>query len=661
MLHTFRVSLLILITGLGFIPAVLGQSLPEKLNAFLQKQAAGKITLSTNKPYYAAGDTVFFRVSNWQQNADDLLEVQLITPDPKLSQTTQVLLTNGYQLSYLILPKEAISGDYIVRAFSPVGWEASTVVQVYNPDQKTTEYHACNWINAVSEPKLNLTKQVNDWEITWDQKPSNADGKGWLFITGANQLYHSAEVDLSLAQNKISVPLTAFPGNQAQVMLATASGEIISNYTFRLKQSPDAWLQLNLNKTNFVTREPAQLQLTANTNNLANAQIMVRVVELTDTLSNNINLVNNQSYNYSFEKTFPQVNLKKIFSSTSHNPDYPFVLQGQLISAIDKKPLVNSLIHLVVPATSQTEIFYSDKLGRIKVELDPFAGTKPIIFRAIQDGEEVKNIAFVPDSNQYITSWQPVFTAGTFSPTQQEFFKKIKILNRVNQAFYAGYSPENLNRRDHFKPAAFQESRLKPTTSYDLSKYEKFSNVTEIFRELIPAIEVVKRKDGMRARLYARLQKKFYNFYPLFLIDGIPTYDVETILNLPTNQLAKIDVFNTSAALAPFEVLGAGGVIALYTQNRNFNPSLLHDNMLEFAGTTPAYKPKFLKNTESTIPNFNPLVYWNPQVKPEANGSVNLSFFTNDQIGRFLVEVTTWNEQGEEIITSKSFTVEAPR
>ncbi len=663
MLQGFRTYWCVLSGFFGLLATLpaLGQNLPEKLNSFLQKQAAQKLNLITDKPYYLAGDTIFYRVNNFKETTDNLVEVQLITPETKVASASKVLLNNGFQVSYLVLPKELVSGDYIVRAFSAVGWESSVAVSVYNPNQKTAAYQVCNWVNPASDSELTINQSTTNWEISWNLSKPNPEANGWLLIAGPNQVYHAQAIDLTLLQNKVTVPLSAFPTAQAQVMLTSNAGEIITNYAVRLNNTPVNELQLNLNKSEFQNREPVQMRIlpAANAANLANSFMAIRVLEQTDSVTAGSDT--NQAATILIEKAFPQINLKKILANTTPENDYIFILKGQLISTIDKKPVVNSLIHLLVPATNQMEVLYADKEGRIQVELDPFEETRPLVFRAIHEGEEIKNITFVPDSSLNVTSWQLVFSLQNLTASQTKLVARLKLLNQIKQAFYGSLKGDNTSHRSQLKPTAFQESKLKPTTSYDLSKYEKFSNVTEIFRELVPAVEVVKRKDGMRARLYARLLKKFYNYYPLFLIDGIPTYDVETVLNIPANQLAKIDVFNTSTALAPFDVLSTGGVIALYTQNRNFNPAVLHDNVIEFPGTAPAYVVPENTKPEVNSPYFDFLVYWNPLVKLNSDGAVDLSFLTNDQIGHYKVEVSYLNEKGEWMTTSTSFNVNPPK
>ena len=48
----------------------------------------------------------------------------------------------------------------------------------------------------------------------------------------------------------------------------------------------------------------------------------------------------------------------------------------------------------------------------------------------------------------------------------------------------------------------------------------------------------------------------------------------------------------------------------------------------------------------SRLPDFRNLLYWNPEVTTSATGAANLSFYTSDQAGRYLVVVQGLTKAG---------------
>ncbi|PSR53343.1 hypothetical protein AHMF7605_07280 [Adhaeribacter arboris] len=650
--------------GLLIAKPTTAQTLPEKLNTFLKERTSERLVLITDKPYYQVGDTVYFRVSSNPNTSENLVEMQLLAPDTPNPKSTKVLLKDGLSISYIILPTNGTSGDYVLRAFSPVGWEASQLIRVYTTTQADGVYKTSNWAKSGSNENLKVVKNQNNWEINWQLSGKPNESKGWFLITDFNQVIFSQEIDFSDLTGKITVPTAAITTNQVQLVLAQSSGEILFNYSLYPNESVKSLYQVQLNKNTFNLREEVKVSLVAENSSAkpANSLVSVRVLEQLDSIPFSFSGNHPVTESFNLYQSLPTYNLKKIVAASSSAPEeYIFNLKGKIVSVTDKRPIGHSLIHLIVPTSNQLEVVYSDKDGRIQVELDPFEGIKPLVFRAIQEGIELRNLEFIPDSAQSVVPWTQTYTAEAYTLAQQELITKFKILNRINQAFTLESEAKVARRSNDLKPSQLEESKLKPTTSYDLQAYEKFSNVTEIFRELIPAIEIVKRKDGVHARLYARLLKRFYTNYPLFLVDGIPSYDVETILNLPASQLVKIDVFNTSTALAPFDVLSTGGVVALYTKDRNFNPAALHDNNITVTGTAPSIVAPQFNRPEPTTPDFRPLVYWNPVLKTNANGSANFLFSTNDQIGKFVIEITTTSNNGEVKTATSPYTVEAQK
>jgi hypothetical protein len=49
-------------------------------------------------------------------------------------------------------------------------------------------------------------------------------------------------------------------------------------------------------------------------------------------------------------------------------------------------------------------------------------------------------------------------------------------------------------------------------------------------------------------------------------------------------------------------------------------------------------------------------LYWNPEVKTDENGEANISFYTSDEKGKFLITIEGVGERGE--ISSKKIILE---
>ncbi|MCO5945874.1 carboxypeptidase-like regulatory domain-containing protein [Mucilaginibacter flavidus] len=96
----------------------------NKLKAFADTQKVEKVYLHFDKPYYGAGDTVYFKAyvtsgGQHQLSAQSgILHVDLINPTSKLAKSIQLKLTNGLAWGDFALPDTLKGGKYRIRAYT---------------------------------------------------------------------------------------------------------------------------------------------------------------------------------------------------------------------------------------------------------------------------------------------------------------------------------------------------------------------------------------------------------------------------------------------------------------------------------------------------------------------------------------------------------------
>ena len=124
---------------------------------------------------------------------------------------------------------------------------------------------------------------------------------------------------------------------------------------------------------------------------------------------------------------------------------------------------------------------------------------------------------------------------------------------------------------------------------------------------------------------------------PLFLIDGMPTQDVESIKAIPIEDIDRIEVLKGPSA-AIYGMRGANGVIAIYTKSGHFmKRGVIEFDMLGYSTPRVFYQPKYLPEDE---PQSNYTLYWLPVIVTDASGKANL-IIDKPQISgdyRFFVE-----------------------
>ncbi|MFI5159746.1 MAG: carboxypeptidase regulatory-like domain-containing protein [Sphingobacteriales bacterium] len=100
------------------------QGIVSKLQAFTDEHILEKAYLHFDKPYYAAGDTMYFKayVTTGEQHGlslqSGILHVDLINPGNKIERSIKLRLINGLGWGDFALPDSLLQGNYRVRAYT---------------------------------------------------------------------------------------------------------------------------------------------------------------------------------------------------------------------------------------------------------------------------------------------------------------------------------------------------------------------------------------------------------------------------------------------------------------------------------------------------------------------------------------------------------------
>ncbi len=108
---------------------------------------------------------------------------------------------------------------------------------------------------------------------------------------------------------------------------------------------------------------------------------------------------------------------------------------------------------------------------------------------------------------------------------------------------------------------------------------------------------------------------------PLFLIDGVPTRDVEVLNSIPVEEVDRIEVLKGPSS-AIYGMRGANGVIAVYTKRGQFmKRGVIEFDMLGYNTPRIFYQPKYVPENE---PQTNYTVLWQPIIMTDQNGNASL-------------------------------------
>lgn len=104
--------------------SVVTKNIVTKLTNYFTTHITEKAYLHFDKPYYAAGDTVYFKAYVTQSESHQLsqlsnvLHVDLVNPKSHIDQSIKLRLANGLAWGEFTLPDSLPNGNYVIRAYT---------------------------------------------------------------------------------------------------------------------------------------------------------------------------------------------------------------------------------------------------------------------------------------------------------------------------------------------------------------------------------------------------------------------------------------------------------------------------------------------------------------------------------------------------------------
>ena len=141
----------------------------------------------------------------------------------------------------------------------------------------------------------------------------------------------------------------------------------------------------------------------------------------------------------------------------------------------------------------------------------------------------------------------------------------------------------------------------------------------------------------------------------LVLLDGVPVFDMDKIIDFSPLKIRKLDVITNHYFVGPALFTG---VISFMTYKGDLagfplDPRLLKLEYDGLQGQREFYVPRYdrpagqpLNQQISRRPDARTLLYWNPDLKTDAQSKGHIEFSTSDQTGTYVVDVNGLTPDG---------------
>ncbi len=317
-------------------------------------------------------------------------------------------------------------------------------------------------------------------------------------------------------------------------------------------------------------------------------------------------------------------------------PEYAgHIVTGRITRTATGQPGKNIAAYLSAPGThTQFRNAVSDTGGIIKFDMKDFYNEGEIIVQTdnLQDSiymVEVQN----PFSEKYNIHPVPVMELSASNAI--ELAKRSTELQVQNE--YSGTRLKQFNNPD----ADTSSFYVKPDFTYLLDNYTRFTTMEEVLREYVVPVNVRKREGKFHLPVFDELSRQFFINDPLILLDGVAIFDIDKFMTYDPLKIRKLEVLSRRYFLGNmfFE-----GIVNFVTykgslEGYELNP---HATVIDYDGLqkqrifySPAYETP--QQLASHLPDFRNLLYWSPTVKTGAHGLRDISLYSSDITGRYVI------------------------
>lgn len=201
----------------------------------------------------------------------------------------------------------------------------------------------------------------------------------------------------------------------------------------------------------------------------------------------------------------------------------------------------------------------------------------------------------------------------------------------------------------------------KPENTIKMSDYIELTSLREVVKELLPNVYTLKQNGKHDFKLINKFRGQPFENKPLVLVDGVPVYDFEKVLNINSKDIERADIINTRYFISDnvFD-----GIVSFITKKGNLSAMEFDNSVFRqvYEGCqiqnnfyTPDYSQSEIKNNR--LPDYRNTLYWKPDLHTGKNGKAAVDFFTSDESSDYTIVIEGIASDGETGYSSFSFKV----
>jgi hypothetical protein len=341
------------------------------------------------------------------------------------------------------------------------------------------------------------------------------------------------------------------------------------------------------------------------------------------------------------------------------------IVIGKVTNEITGKPAADVLVYLSVPG-KRVQLYgcRSNSDGLVHFDLKDFYGDNQIVLQTNTTKDSIYRLEiFSPFSEDFSDGFLPALHVCENDRGDLE-------ASNLHMEISNAYHEKELQKLETLSidTTPFYH---KPNKIYLLDNYTRFTTIEEVMREYVTEVNVTRYGKEYHFSVFneegfalsdMQPAEKLFSHDPLMLLDGVPVFDVTKMLAYDPLKIQKLEVVTSRYYWGP---IVSDGIVSYTTYKGDLPGYTLnpHDVILDYDGLQQSrvfYSPDYSseKALQSRLPDFRDLLYWSPDVSTKQNGKGNLSFYTGDIPGKYLVVLQGISANGNAGSGSFIFNVE---
>jgi hypothetical protein len=270
-----------------------------------------------------------------------------------------------------------------------------------------------------------------------------------------------------------------------------------------------------------------------------------------------------------------------------------------------------------------------------------------------------------PDITGYYVELKQPFSNTFSNYIPETFYLDSSRINEINDVIIAMqvnniYEPFRQVMKAEPKPS-LPDFYGKPENTIRMSDYIELTSLREVVKEIIPNVYTLKQNGKYDFKLINKFRGQPFENKPLVLVDGVPIYDFEKVLNINSKEIERSDIINTRYFYSEnvFD-----GIVSFITKKGNLS-AMEFDNSIfrqvyeacqeKVDFYSPDYGGDILK--KSHIPDFRNTLYWRSDLTTAKDGKTEVEFYTSDETVEYTIVVDGISSDGKRGHSTAKFVV----